>query len=167
MLASLTLIAGTSSFDESRQEAFVNTFEEARNNVTEEAESDVIEDIRQLYPRALLGDYYSLERTVSAITRLAEINRAAMIEADRKAKQVGNAGAWGVVFMASLVFLVGILFMRRLSKGLVGPFEEIHAVISANLKEDRMRRCTGSPNLPNDIRTVYAELNELLDKTKI
>ncbi len=167
MLAALALVHRSGANDESLHERFANTFEKAQNNITEKGENEVIEEIGKSYQSAFEGDYYSLERTVSAISRLGEINREAMLEADRKAKQLGNAGAWGVVFMASLVFFVGIQFIRRLSQRLVKPFEEIHAVISANLKDDQMRRCTVSPNLPHDIQIVYNELNELLDKTEL
>jgi hypothetical protein len=52
-----------------------------------------------------------------------------MVTADRKARQFGNAGAWGIVFMASAVFMVGILFIRGLRRSLVKPLEEIHSVI--------------------------------------
>jgi nitrate/nitrite-specific signal transduction histidine kinase len=86
-----------------------------------------------------------------------------MAAADKKAKQFGHAGAWGVVFMAAAVFLVGLLFMHNLKRNLVDPLEEIHSVVKAFQNGNTMRRCTGT-KLPRDIKTVFRFFNELLDK---
>jgi methyl-accepting chemotaxis protein len=96
--------------------------------------------------------------------KLAEINRNAMVDADRKARRLGNAGAWGIVFMASAVFLIGMLFLRGLKRNLVKPLEEIQSVIQAVKSGDSMRRCTG-PDAPQDIRTIFGGFNDILDQS--
>ncbi|MCF8090080.1 MAG: hypothetical protein K9L23_18715, partial [Desulfotignum sp.] len=69
---------------------------------------------------------------------------------------------WGVVFMASLVFLAGMLFLRALKKNLVMPLEEIDTVLTAHQRGDTLRRCTG-PRLPKDVRRVFNNVNAVLD----
>lgn len=86
-----------------------------------------------------------------------------MVKADRQARQFGNGGAWGIVFMASAVFIAGMLFMRSLKRNLVEPLEEIHSVIQAIRNGDSMRRCTG-PDAPQEIKTIFSGINEVLDK---
>lgn len=86
-----------------------------------------------------------------------------MFKADRQARQFGNAGAWGIVFMASAVFIAGVVFMRSLKRNLVKPLEEIHSVIQDIRNGDNMRRCTGV-DVPQDIKSIFSGINEVLDK---
>lgn len=163
MLSSLALLPPEASADKALQSSFAKALESAQSNITEKEEPVALESITRNYPKAFEGDFAARQRTVSAVIHLADINRRAMVKADRKARQFGNAGAWGVVFMAAAVFLVGLLFIHNLKKNLVEPLEEIHAVSAAFQNGDTMRRCTGA-NLPRDIQTVFRFLNELLDK---
>lgn len=163
MLSDLAL-ADSSYKDVTRLEIeFLKALDRAKNNITEKDEPIAIENISRNYAKAFQGSFKSREKTVSAILHLAEINREAMITADRKAQQFGNAGAWGIVFMASAVFMVGILFMRGVKRSLVRPLEEIHSVIKAVRAGDTMRRCTGV-DAPRDIRSVFGGINDILDK---
>jgi hypothetical protein len=163
MLASLAL------FDQSAQDAgrlrseFSEALNRARNNITEKEEPMAIEAIGQHSAEAFEGNPEGKRKTVAAIQRLSQINRTAMVTADQKARQFGNAGAWGIVFMASAVFLVGMVVMRGLMRSLVNPLAEIHSVIQAFKSGDKMRRCTG-PGLPRDIRFVFEEFNTILDQ---
>lgn len=145
------------------KDSFSESLRNAQNNITEEGEPLTLERIGENYKDAFQGDREARNRTVAAILQLGDINRSAMAEADRRARQLGNAGAWGIVFMATIVFFSGMLFIRSISKRLIQPLEEIHAVITAHRGGDRMRRCTGA-NLPKDIKIIFTGINEYLDK---
>ncbi|EKD38762.1 MAG: hypothetical protein ACD_75C00617G0003 [uncultured bacterium] len=163
MLLSLALINSNGPATEQLQASFNDALTRAEKNVTEKEEPLALQSIRLHYSQAFAGDFEARSKTVTAITRLGKINRTAMEIADRKARQLGNGGAWGVVFMASTVFLVGMLFMRSLERNLVTPLAEIHSVISALKRGNTRRRCTGT-DLAKDVAVVFNELNDFLDK---
>jgi nitrate/nitrite-specific signal transduction histidine kinase len=163
-MLSILVLANQSAKDVTQLESrFLNALNRANNNITEKEEPTVIDAIRKNYREAFSVNFESQKKTVSAILQLAEINRNAMVVADRKARRLGNAGAWGIVFMASAVFMVGMLFIRGLRRSLVKPLEEIHSVIQAVKTGDNMRRCTG-PDAPQDIRTIFGGFNDILDQ---
>lgn len=164
MLASLSLIAQEADENNALKTTFVQALQRAQNNITEKEEPAALELIDAAYPSAFKGDIPAKKDTVSAILVLGRMNRNAMIEADLRAKQFGYAGAWGIVFMAVSIFFAGMLYKRSLSTNVINPLEEIHAVISAHRNGDTLRRFSGS-DLPRDIRTLFTELNEFLDKT--
>ncbi|MBF0258307.1 MAG: hypothetical protein HQK62_05620 [Desulfamplus sp.] len=163
MLASLAVISDDADTNRPLSETFQEALNRARNNITEEEEPAAIEMINSHSPKAFKGDIKAKEQTVAAIILLGKINREAMVIADLRARQFGQAGAWGVVFMATCVFFAGMLFNRNLSKNVVRPIEEIHDVIFAYRNGDTMRRCSGA-DLPADFISVFNGINEILDK---
>lgn len=163
MLSNLALVDQSAKNVDQLQSEFLKALQRAKNNITEKEEPIAIESISQNYIQAFAGDLESKKRTVTAIQQLSQINRSAMVTADRKARQFGNAGAWGIVFMASAVFMVGMLFMKGMKRSLIKPLEEIHSVIQAVKTGDKMRRCTG-PDAPQDIRNIFGGLNDILDQ---
>jgi methyl-accepting chemotaxis protein len=164
MLSCLALVDQSAKVDLLQSE-FLKALQRAKNNITEKDEPIAIEAINRNYIQAFKGNLEGKKKTVAAIQHLSQINRAAMVTADRKARQFGTAGAWGIVFMASAVFMVGMLFMRDLKRSLVKPLEEIHSVIRAVKTGDNMRRCTG-PDAPQDIRSIFGEFNDILDQKR-
>lgn len=86
-----------------------------------------------------------------------------MVTAEKKARQFGNAGAWGIVFMASMVFSAGMLYIRYLKRSVVWPLEELSSVVMSVKNGDTMRRSSGAHS-PQDIRTIFDGLNDILDK---
>ncbi|MFO7913219.1 MAG: hypothetical protein R6V15_13755 [Desulfotignum sp.] len=162
MLASLAVADNHEADIMQLKASFAAALKNAQNNITEKKEPAALKAINQNYAGAFDGNFAAKTRTVDAILLLGEINRAAMVRADKKAQQLGTAGAWGVVFMASAVFLTGILFLRALKKNLVTPLEEIDAVLTAHQSGDTMRRCTGT-RLPKDIRRIFNNVNAFLD----
>ncbi len=165
MLSSLALVNENSNNADLRA-VFTGALERAKNNITEPDEPAALAAIQKNFAGAFENDYESRGLTVASILELGKINRDAMIAADRKAKQIGNAGAWSVVFMAAAVFFSGIIYLRGLSKDLLTPIEEIYSVITAFKKGETMRRCH-SASQTRDIRSVFNALNELLDNYKI
>jgi hypothetical protein len=165
MLSSLALLSQNKFSEKSLQSSFTQALKKAQNNITEKEEPVALESISQNYVNAFEGDFDARKQTVTAIIHLARINRMAMVKADRKARQFGSSGAWGIVFMASAVFFVGLIFMHNLKKNLIEPLEEIHAVITDFQNGNTLRRCTGT-GLPKGIKTIFLIINELLDKYK-
>lgn len=170
MLAALALANENQSVPKTAvspvQQAFKKALRRAQQNITEDDEPAIITSINQSYQKAFAGDAAAITKTVDAIQRLGSTNRAAMVSADKNARQFGNAGAWGIVFMATVVFLAGMLFIRSLKRNLVHPLEEIHSVTTAFRHGDTMRRCTGTGTL-REINLVYRELNDILDKSSM
>ena len=170
MLAALTMVNANRSerkkTADSARDAFKDALYKAQQNITEADEPIIIKAIHQSYLSAFAGDTAALNKTIDAILSLGAANRAAMVAADKKARQFGNAGAWGIVFMATVVFLVGMLFVRSLKKNLLHPLEEIHSVTATFQQGDTMRRCTGT-GVPKEIQQIYRELNEILDKNTL
>ncbi|MFV0439565.1 MAG: hypothetical protein ACK5PS_19490 [Desulfopila sp.] len=160
MLASLLRAADD---DGRSRRMFDQALGRAKSNITEEEEPAALDRIGQQYQAAFNGDAGALGRTVDAIARLGDINRKAMRQADARAKQLGYAGAWGVVFMATVSFLLGMIFLHALERNLSEPIEEIDAAITAYMEGDTMRRCT-LKNPSKSIRRVFANVNEVLDK---
>jgi methyl-accepting chemotaxis protein len=166
MLSSLVLAgaADETDFDaHSLRSEFENALNHARSNITEKEEPAAIALISNYYLQAFEGSVMAIERTVQGIQKLSKINRGAMVSADHKARKFGYAGAWGIVFMSSVVFLVGLLFMRGLRINIINPLQELHEVISAVKSGDSLRRCTG-PDAPQDIRSIFRDLNDILDR---
>lgn len=164
MLAVLTLIGDVDGHEKERQRArFEEALKRAKGNVTEKGEAEVLESIASGMPAVFAGDREVRRQVVKALIRFGEINREAMKQADRQAQQFGEAGIWGIVFMAICVFSVGLLFLRRLLQHLVNPMVELNAVITAYRSGDIMRRCSGV-DLPQDVRAVFQGINEILDQ---
>ena len=161
MLASLAL--ADSGDNEAQIIMFKKAYERARNNVTETEEPASLQVIEETYQDAFRGEMEARQATVGAIVNLGKTNRRAMIKADENAQKLGYAGAWGVVFMAILVFVVGLIFIRSLTRRLVVPLKEIHSVIVARRNGETMRRCTGT-DLSEDIEAVFKGINEILDQ---
>ncbi len=141
---------------------FREALSRAKRNITEKEEPAIIAQIEGCYEGAFNSDGDSLLLAIRTINDLGNINRDAMRRADVRAKQLGYAGAWGVVFMATGAFLVGVIFLRTLDRHLAEPMAEIDAVATAFCKGDTLRRCTlKNPAAP--VRKVFGHINEVLD----
>ena len=79
---------------------FKAALKRAEENVTEKGESAALKVIAASSPAAFAGNLAARLQMVSAIVRLGNINREAMNQADKRVRQFGEAGIWGVVFMA-------------------------------------------------------------------
>lgn len=162
MLAALAL-AGGGEMSARHQADFNAALMRAKSNVTEQDEAEVLASIARVSEAAFTGKGESRRETVAAIVRLGVINRAAMVRADLAARQLGHAGSWGVVFMATCVFLAGVIFIRGVTRRVVRPLEEIHAVIAAQRRGETMRRCSGV-GLPQEVKLIFGGINEMLDQ---
>ncbi len=109
------------------------------------------------------GDSEALEKTVEKISSLSEINRKAINTADKASKKFAVAGSWFVVFWAAGMFFLGMYYKRILLKDIIHPYEEINAVLNANLTGDKFRRCSGHEAI-DEINGIYSKINMILDK---
>lgn len=157
--------AGGGMADDGLQGRFRNALNLARANVTEAGETEAIHRITLHYQAALRREEPARMLTLTAIRDLSAHNREAMVKAAAAVRQLGMAGAWGVVFLALLALLAGLLFKRRLTRNLVVPLEEINTVIAANRAGDLRRRCSGA-DLPRDVEAVFNGVNDLLDRSE-
>jgi len=144
-------------------DAFQEQLEIAKSNITEPDEDEVLVRIGNYYPAALAGDPQAMEKTVMAISQLRDLNWDATYQADLRAKQIGNAGAWGVCFMGIVVFMAFLVFIRRVERNLLEPFEEIASVLGERAKGNVMRRCS-LYSRSADVKKVYSLVNDLMDQ---
>ena len=163
MLRVLATIAIDTVLNESAAYEFEKALFQAEKNITEEEEPVAIAAIYTYYKGACHANRDSLQKTVSAVVKLCEINRAAMIVADKQARQFGFAGAWAVVFMAVAMFLSGMIYLGALKKNVLIPFEEIQSVFTARKKGDTIRRC-GGRDLSRDTAQLYGMINDHFDR---
>lgn len=166
MLAYLALVDETKSENDLLKKSFETSLQTAQNNITEKDEPAALKIITDNYHEAFNRDLGSRKNTIYGLVHLGRINRLAMIKADKEARDLGNAGAWGIVFMAITTFLSGIIFIRKLLISTVKPIEEINRTIESYRSGDIMRRCTGY-NLSKDMRNLFSNLNDILDRKHI
>ena len=162
MLAALLAPEEKLSNTQASQVMFEHALERARNNITEDKEPFYVTQITANYKKAFAGDIEAKMLTVKGITALGNINSIAMRVADAKAQQLGRSGAWGVVFMASTSFALGLLFLRFLDKTLMEPIQEIEATLKAFRQGEWMRRCS-LKDAPPSMHNVFTAINEVLD----
>ena len=162
MLAALLTKDSPESDHVSSLASFRHSLSRAKNNITEKEESGFLDRIDQNFETAFKGNDVAFYQTVDAILGLGDINREAMRRADAKAQQLGYAGAWGVVFMATATFAIGMIFLRSMKKNILEPMQEIDSVVTAFREGNLMRRCS-MKNPPNSIKQIFNNINALLD----
>lgn len=163
MLAVLALAGDGMAADARQQAGFMAALKRVEENATGKEELTALQAIVASAPAVFTGDYPARLQMVTAIARLGEIKRQEMVQEVERARQFGEAGAWGVVFMAISVFSIGLLFVRSLLRRVVKPMVELHTVITAYRNGETMRRCSGA-DMPQDVRAVFYGINELLDQ---
>ncbi|MDR1726826.1 MAG: hypothetical protein LBT74_02670 [Acidobacteriota bacterium] len=158
--------AGDAPFTDEMRGRFRQTLEDAGANTTESGEPETLARIRQTAPAALAGDAAAKKELIGEINRLYIINVKAMSDADRRAQHLGRAGAWGVVVMATLVFVAGLVFIRNFTRRIAAPLEELHDVVLAHGRGDLLRRCggVGGEGVSRDFHAIFTGLNAILDE---
>lgn len=164
MLTAIVMATSKIGDTENHQHEFKAALDRAKNNVTEGEEPEAIAIISSHYAAAFNGSKKAIIASTEAIIQLSTINRKAMAEADGRARQLGNGGAWGIVFMAIFSFIIGIVFIRQMSNKLLIPLEEIKTVLLEQQSGETRRRCVGV-NMSSDIRGIFSIINQLLDRT--
>ncbi len=157
----LTVTSGNQGASVIRFEQALNS---AINNITEPEEPEILDAIQQSYKSALAGDAQSRIRLMEGIASLSAINRDAMYQADVRARRLGTAGAWSVVFITLFVVVSTLIFRNNLFSRLIIPVNELKESVEAFLQGDIYRRCN-SRGHPKDIQQLFSNVNELLDNT--
>ncbi len=148
--------------DESRRR-FEAGLELAMANITEEDEKPVLSRIQESHAAALSGEAEAIARVVQSVQRLAAINRLAMSDADRRAQQLGAAGAWAAVFIALGSFLLSAIVIASLERRVVAPLVELHAVLEVARVGDGHRRCRMAKG-PIEVQRVLTAVNTILER---
>jgi hypothetical protein len=162
MLAELALM-NSRKLKESDKMKFYEAIKRAEDNITEKEETAILEAIRKNAKAALDGNPDAIAREIKNVRDLASVNRKAMEKADRNARRLGVAGAWGAVFLACISFISGLFFIRYLSNRILLPLSELYSVLKAQKKGDSFRRCAKS-GISSYFYFIYDEVNSLIDK---
>ncbi|MGM9999456.1 MAG: hypothetical protein ACI38Q_08755 [Candidatus Bruticola sp.] len=141
---------------------FERYLKEAEERVSEEGEIEYLKIIRTHYQNAFDGKKLEFNVVTDAIVKLENLNREAMHNSIVKAQHMGRTGAWGIVFMAVMNFIAGLMFMHNLNLKFIEPMEEIEQTISDFKKGNKMRRCTVF-NRSMGMEKFMRNLNDLLD----
>ena len=123
-----------------RRAHFERALTEAENNITEPSEGPVLEHIAELDDAALAGDPEALNALRTELWTLNAINRESMLDANARAKQLGTAGAWALVFLGLIGVVFSLALLRRARVKLINPVYEIGSVLDACRGGDIHRR---------------------------
>lgn len=143
-------------------ERFAAALARAQSNVTEDSERAPLEVLSDEGGAALAGDPGARRDALSALLELAEINRAAVVREDQRARRLGYAGAWAVVFLGALSFAWALIATARARRRLIAPVQEISSVLDAAHGGDTYRRCQHM-TAPAEVRKIMTGVDELLD----
>jgi hypothetical protein len=165
-MLSILAEGGDAPFTDEMRGRFFKTLAETGANATESDEPETLARIRAAAPAALAGDSVARSGLIRAINQLYRINVQAMDKADLQAQHLGQAGAWGVVVMAGLAFVAGLVFIRNFTRRIAAPLEEIHDVVRTHNRGDLLRRCggIGGDGVSRDIQEIFTGLNTILDE---
>jgi hypothetical protein len=144
------------------QARFRRTFERAQRNVTEPEEQPLLAVIERNADAAFRGEPVARQKLTTSLRQLGEINRAAMRRADAEASRLGRSGAWAVVLLGLVGFLVSLVVMRRIRRRLLEPLHEVQRTLAAHRLGDAHRRCAVAET-SEDTRRMMEDLNEVLD----
>lgn len=162
MLTALTFPPGKEN-DPEPQAEFEKALEAALGNITESNEPECLDEISANYQAAFNGDSTARLSTIKAIDQLCETNMQAMTKADQEARHLGISGAWGVVFMAAFVFLVGLLVARFLIRRIITPLEEIYSALECRRHGDAFRRCSLG-DTSGEMFRILTDINDVLEE---
>lgn len=141
-----------------RRVNFERALTEAAGNITEPEERPAIERIFDHKDAALAGDPAALATLRTELWQLSIINRRSMLDASARAKRLGTAGAWAVVFLGLVGVVCSIALLRRARSKLINPVYEIGAVLEACRAGDIHRRFK-----PVGASTEFHEIAEVVN----
>lgn len=163
MLAALAELPRDAAGEAAREARFREALGRAEKNLTEEGEHVEVAAIASNAAGALAPDPGARRRTVRAIERLIELNRASTHEADRGARRLGSAGAWAAVLLGATGLTVGLLGVRRLLRRLVVPLLDMTDTVNAFQRGERHRRSNRS-GMPPELGEIAQAMDDLIDR---
>jgi HAMP domain-containing protein len=135
----------------------------ALGNITEVSEEPALARIEAEYEAALAGDPVALDSVRAQLWQLGDINRQSMHAANERAKRLGTAGAWVLVFLGLLGLVFSIALMRRARIKLIDPVYELGEVLSACAEGDAQRRFR-TDGAAREFHGVGEVINSLVDE---
>lgn len=149
--------------DQIEQKEFYDAFNIAASNITEDGEKETIMEIDKLFKQYISGDQQVKSKLIASIVKLNNYNKQAIADSSRHAQQLRQSGAWAIVMMTILFFIIAIFFEQRLRRALLAPLEEISSVLDEHSKGDKFRRCH-LPGSSSDMKKLFQAINNLLDR---
>lgn len=141
-----------------RRQRFGLALEDARSNITDEREQPVIDQIDAQLDAGLAGDPAALAELRVELSKLGDINRDAMHDANAQAKRLGTAGAWVLVMLGMMGLALSVAVIRRFQGKLIQPVYELGAVLEACSDGDRHRRFN-----PADASVEFREVAQVVN----
>jgi hypothetical protein len=148
---------------EPRTAEFEQALAQAQGNITMDEERPLLEDIDGQYPAALAGDPAAISVVRTRLRELARVNRESMLAANARAKRLGTAGAWALVFLGLIGLAFSLALMRRARIKLINPVYELGSVLEACRDGDSHRRFQPA-GASREFRDVAAVINTLVDE---
>ncbi|MBR6372686.1 MAG: hypothetical protein IKS20_05845 [Victivallales bacterium] len=142
---------------------FSQALARAESNITEKGEKEALNKIKALLPELEADQKEAIKEVVGEIVKISAFNKKAVADSVRKAQRFQQAGAWCIVFLTLLFFLLALYFGRRFRRRLLLPIEELHSAVDAFLGGDKMRRCN-MPFAEDDMKKIFKAVNELMDR---
>lgn len=146
-----------------RRLQFERALAEAAGNITDPREAPVLERIEGQHEAALAGDPAALAILRTDLWELSDINRDSMLQANDRAKQLGTAGAWALVFLGLIGLLFSMGLLRRARVKLINPVYELGSVLQACSKGDGHRRFSPG-RASRDFQEVAEVVNALVSE---
>ena len=145
-----------------RRRRFRDALTRARNNITEPGEAALLDAVESQMNAAQAGDTAAATAIAETLRALSHLNRLSMRTQDEEAKRIGYAGAWAMAGLGIVGFLAGAFVIRRMVRNVIAPVEEIRRVLSAQVKDDPMRRLVLRRAAP-DLRDIESLINRVID----
>lgn len=145
------------------QEQFMDAMQRAKNNVTLPGESALIDRIERLAPMSFAGQENALQEIIEEISKLANLNREAMIKADENARFLSIAGGWAVVGLTLICFLFSRRLLHQVRMQTIAPIVEVCRGLIDWEMGNRLRRFQTAKS-SKDIRRAQQTLNSILDR---
>lgn len=146
-----------------RQAKAIDAIAAAKRNASNPKERILLESMDMNLQAALAGDKRAIMLEIRSARQLIQMHRRVMHNMDRRAQQLGVAGAWAVVFMGFLSFVLSFVAIKRLARRVMAPMMELGNVLASVRQGDRYRRCQRR-EAPVEIAQIFRNINTLLDE---
>lgn len=146
-----------------RQQRVIEAIGAARGKASGPKEKALLALMDANIQAAFAGDKQAILLEVKSTRQLIQMHRRQMQNMDRTAQQLGTAGAWAVVFVGFLSFVLSIVAIKRLRRRVLAPMLELVDVLALVRQGDRYRRCQRRES-PAEIAQIFRHINTLLDE---
>ncbi|OFZ20696.1 MAG: hypothetical protein A2X94_08545 [Bdellovibrionales bacterium GWB1_55_8] len=159
----LSILASSNEPVEKRKKEFTIALERLRTKATQRSEIRAMDRVLSNHEAAIWGDPKAQQEAVVSLRELAKFNQKAMARADERARNLGTAASWAIVFLGFSGFIAGLFVLRRLLTRVAEPVASLSETLRAWRKGDFLRRCKSHEGVL-ELRNALAIINELLDE---